>query len=225
MTNFIKDAQLPDCTLCKNSRVLVYGDSVAQCGCARRGKPLMRFLETTVGMEFSDTNFHTITPMDDLQAKSLKRLSDFIKWWEPSKAGLYLWSASTGNGKTMLAAGVINELKLASQAIEASVLWDALRSCYDSGEPQKRYLNVAMYTPALLLDDLGMGNTEKADEWLTDILNARIARGLLTIITSNIHPSNLPKASQRAISRIMAHTHPLRLVSETDWRVKLSHHL
>jgi DNA replication protein DnaC len=72
-----------------------------------------------------------------------------------------------------------------------------------------------------MLDDLGMGNTEKSDEWLTDILNARIEKGLLTIITSNLHPTQLKNASDRCISRIMSHTHPLEVKNVTDWRVKL----
>lgn len=220
--NYIKDSTLPDCVVCKNSRVLPYADGVVQCGCTKRGRPLMRFLDTTVGQANTDVRLGSITPMDDPQVRSIEKMRSFVKWWDYGKSGLYLWSKSSGNGKTLLASATMNEMKMPSQAIEASVLWDALRSCYESGESQKRYLNVAMYTPALLLDDLGMGSTDKSDEWLTDILNARMSRGLLTIITSNFHPSQLPKASDRLVSRLQAHTHPMNLTAETDYRVQLS---
>lgn len=220
--NYIKNSTLPDCPVCKNTRVLSYPDGVVQCQCAKRGRNLLRFLETTVGLAYEKTKLSQIVPMDDSQIGSIEALKRFAGWWEPNKSGLYLWSKSTGNGKTMLGAGVLNEMKITSQAIEASVLWDALRSCYDSDEPQKRYLNVVMYTPALLLDDLGMGNTDKSDEWLTDILNARMSRGLLTIITSNYHPTQLPKASARLISRLQAHTHPMNLSNDKDYRVQIA---
>jgi len=163
----------------------------------------------------------TLTGKDEAQMQLLAHAERFVKWWEAGKKGLYLWSKHTGNGKSLVASAIINKIGEPSQAIEASVLWDALRSCYDSNESQLRYLRVASYVPALLLDDLGMGNSEKSDEWLTDILNARIEKGLLTIITSNLHPSELKNVSDRCVSRLTAHAHPLEVKNKTDWRVNL----
>lgn len=222
MKYFIPDSPLPECTVCRNTRVLMFNDTAYQCRCVSRGIPLLKTLDTNIGRMYTNVVLDTLTAMDDEQARLLNYAERFVNWWEPSRKGLYLWSKNTGNGKSLIASAILNKIGAPSQAIEASVLWDAMRSTYESEESIKRYLNVAMYTPALLLDDLGMGNTEKADEWLTDILNARITRGLLTIITSNLHPSQLPKASERAISRILAHTHPLHVKNETDWRVQLS---
>lgn len=221
MTHFIKDSTLPDCRYCKNTRIIHGGDSVYQCQCSRRGVPLMRFFDTTIGRMYYGANLNAITPMDAQQEQLIGHAQRFVNWYESGKKGLYLWSKQAGNGKSLIASAIINAIGLPSQAIEASQLWDALRSCYDSDEPQARYMNVAMYVPALLLDDLGMGHTDKSDEWLTDILNARIEKGLLTIITSNLHPTQLKNASDRCMSRIMSHTHPLEVRNATDWRVKL----
>ena len=221
MTHYIKDAQLPDCTLCKNTRVKMVGEVAYRCPCTKRGTPLLRFLDTTVGRMYHSANLDTLTGLDDHQTKLLQHADKFVKWWEPSRKGLYLWSENTGNGKSLIAAAILNKIGLPSQAIEASVLWDAMRSCYDSDEPQQRYMNVASFVPALLLDDLGMGSSEKTDEWLTDILNARIEKGLLTIITSNLHPSKIKAVSDRCLSRILAHTHPLQVKNTRDWRVAL----
>ena len=222
MKYFIPDAELPKCTVCRNTRVLVFNNNAYQCRCVIRGVPLMKTLDTSIGRMYSGISLNTLTAMDDEQQKLLNYAERFVNWWDAGRKGLYLWSENTGNGKSLVAGAILNKIGLPSQAIEASVLWDAMRSTYESEESIKRYMNVACFTPALLLDDLGMSNTEKADEWLTDILNARIARGLLTIITSNMHPSSIPKASARAISRIMAHTHPIHVKNVTDWRVNLS---
>ena len=222
MTAYIPDSMLPDCPYCRNTRALVVGDYAVQCRCVTRGTPLLRFLDTTIGKMYTTASLDVLTPMDDDQATMLGYAERFIKWWSKGQKGLYLWSAQTGNGKSLIASAILNKIGLPSQAIEASVLWDAMRSTYESEESLKRYFNAIAYVPALLLDDLGMSNTEKTDEWLTDILNARIERGALTIITSNLHPSELKKASPRAISRLMAHCHPINTKSGTDWRVRLS---
>jgi DNA replication protein DnaC len=221
MTHYLKDATLPDCPLCRNTRIKTALGVAYQCPCTKRGTPLLRFLDTTIGRMYHSANLDTLTGMDDEQNALLKHAERFVKWWEPHKKGLYLWSSNTGNGKSLIASAMMNKIDLPSQAIEASVLWDAMRSCYDSNEPQQRYMNVASYVPALLLDDLGMGSTEKSDEWLTDILNARIEKGLLTIITSNIHPSKIKAVSDRCVSRLLAHTHPLQVKNTRDWRVAL----
>lgn len=219
---YIQDAPLPDCSVCRNTRILVFDDRAFQCHCVKTGLPLLKSLDTTIGRMYTNVVLDTLTPMDDSQQKLLHMAERFVATWSKGRKGLYLWSENTGNGKSLIASAIVNKIGLPSQAIEASVLWDAMRSTYDSDEPIKRYLNVAMHTPSLLLDDLGMGQTDKADEWLTDILNARMTAGALTIITSNLHPSSLPKASARAVSRIMAHCHPIQVKNETDWRVKLS---
>jgi len=221
MRHYIKDSVLPECTYCKNTRIRVFDENIYQCPCTKRGTPLLRFLDTTVGRMYHSANLDTLTGMDDAQVQLLDHANRFVKWWENGKKGLYLWSPNTGNGKSLIGSAIMNKIGLSSQAIEASILWDALRSCYDSDEPQARYIKVASYVPALLLDDLGMGNTEKSDEWLTDILNARIEKGLLTIITSNLHPTKLKNVSDRCASRLMAHTHPLEVKNKTDWRVAL----
>lgn len=221
MTRYIKDSALPDCYHCKNTRILHGGESVYQCQCSKKGVPLMRFLDTTIGRMYHGASLGALVPMDAPQTQLIGHAKRFVEWYGSGKKGLYLWSKQAGNGKSLVASAIVNAIGLPSQAIEASQLWDALRSCYDSNEPQARYMNVVMYVPALMLDDLGMGNTEKSDEWLTDILNARIEKGLLTIITSNLHPTQLKNASDRCISRIMSHTHPLEVKNVTDWRVKL----
>lgn len=221
MTHYIKDSILPDCPFCRNKRIRVFEEQVYQCPCTRKGTPLLRFLDTTVGRMYHSATLDTLTGMDDAQNELLEHAQRFVKWWDTGKKGLYLWSPNTGNGKSLIGSAMVNAINRPSQAIEASILWDALRSCYDSDEPQQRYLNVACYVPALFLDDLGMGGTEKTDEWLTDILNARIEKGLLTIITSNVHPTKLKAVSDRCVSRLLAHCHPLEVKNTKDWRVAL----
>jgi DNA replication protein DnaC len=221
MTQFLKDAKLNDCSLCANSRVVADAEGFRACSCVKVGRALQCKFETVVAQQYEDVKLSQIRAMSEDQKKLLNIANRFVAHWQSSDAssGLYLYSKNPGSGKTLVACAIANELALASQAIEANVYFNALRSCYDSSEPQSRYVNAIASVPVLVLDDLGVGMTDKSDEWLLDVLNARTMRKLCTIITSNHAPDELPKLEARTLSRLASHCHPIKVPDATDFRI------
>lgn len=100
--------------------------------------------------------------------------------------GTYLWGLP-GRGKTYAAACCVRlavsqgrDCKMTT----AKALLDAVKAEYDGGE--KGTLRRAERYELLALDDLGMERpTEWAMETLTGLIDARVAEGLPTVITSN----------------------------------------
>lgn len=100
--------------------------------------------------------------------------------------GTYLWGLP-GRGKTYAAACCVRlavsqgrDCKMTT----AKALLDAVKAEYDGGE--KVTLRRAERYELLALDDLGMERpTEWAMETLTGLIDARVAEGLPTVITSN----------------------------------------
>ena len=112
MTHFIKDSALPDCRYCKNTRIIHGGDLVYQCQCSRKGVPLMRFFDTTIGRMYHGANLNAMTPMDAQQEQLIGHAQRFVNWYESGKKGLYLWSKQAGNDKSLIASAIINAIGL-----------------------------------------------------------------------------------------------------------------
>lgn len=224
MKKYLQDSTMPDCPKCGNTRVFVLpGDDGARpCPCTAKRMPLQAHFSTVVGRQYASTEIGALIAQNEGQAEMLRRAMRFVSRWKPGSPGIYFHSARTGTGKTLIAAGIANAIPRHSQAIEANTMWNALRSCYDSDEPQSRYMNAFCHVPTLLIDDLGVGNTDKSDEWLLDILNARIERGLLTIVTANHMPTEIPNIAPRTASRLAAHCFPVAFDESKDLRVSMA---
>ena len=120
--------------------------------------------------------------------------------WEKKGMSLYLFSGTKGAGKTFLASCICNELMnrlaIRTRFVNASDLISISQSGdKNSHDPYEREpLKLLYECKFLVIDDLGQKNT--GSEWLEDILykilDDRMNRGRLTLITSNITISNLP---------------------------------
>lgn len=119
----------------------------------------------------------------------------------PPPNGIYL-SGRSGNGKTHLAAAILNAIIAASPstptlAMSMQELIGRLKQSYDSDESEaKEDELIKTYTevPVLLIDDLG---SEQPTEWAADrifrIVNGRYNNNLPTIVTSNYDTDSLAK--------------------------------
>lgn len=142
------------------------------------------------------THFYT-SPYKDKE--TITKAVDIIKYWRDNLEqmirdgiGLYIYSEAKGSGKTLLAAGIANELlyehnlpvKFASatQIIqEIKATWDK-----DNASTESRLINQLCTIRILVIDDLG---TELYVDWIAErmyhIVNERYVRKLATIYTSN----------------------------------------
>lgn len=100
--------------------------------------------------------------------------------------GTYLFGPP-GRGKTHAAACCVRlavEQGRKARLVTAKALLDAVKAEYDGGE--RGALKRAERYELLALDDLGMERpTEWAMETLTGLIDARVAEGLPTVVTSN----------------------------------------
>lgn len=103
-----------------------------------------------------------------------------------SGRGTYLWGLP-GRGKTFAAAAAVRLAVLSGESarlVTAKALLDAVREGFDGGDGD--VLRRAEGYRLLALDDLGMERpTEWAMETLSGLIDARVASGLPTIVTSN----------------------------------------
>jgi DNA replication protein DnaC len=131
---------------------------------------------------------------------------------EPADKGI-IFSGAPGVGKTHLAAAIMNyKLAQGTEAIFCTVpeLLSDIRRVIKSDQETSELMELVKNTEFLTLDDLG---AEKTTEWVAEqlfvILNARLVRNKLTVITTNFQkPSELIEklgggiTGQRIVSRI-----------------------
>ena len=126
-------------------------------------------------------------------------ISQFEKW-EKHKIGLYIWNRIKGSGKTFLASCLCNELiskiGIGTRFVSASDLLEISQTEYpeERDELKRKPIKLLYECKLLVIDDLGQKITGK--DWMEDvlfkILDERMNRGRLTIITSNIPIDELP---------------------------------
>lgn len=116
--------------------------------------------------------------------------------WEADGIGLYIWSRTRGCGKTFLASAICNELiaKRHKRTLFASV-GDLISYDKESGDKfAVDQIQRLCDIDVLVLDDLGQQNN--GNKWLEDILfrilDYRMQRKMLTIVTSNVSLDRLP---------------------------------
>lgn len=127
---------------------------------------------------------------------AFEALNDFMKSVEErveKGEGLYIWSESTGNGKTSWACKILSYYfrKVAFKSgleneglyIYLPTFLDDLRQSYDDPDPDfSELLAMLKNCKLLIIDDIG---AEKSTEWVNErllsIINTRMMKGLSTI--------------------------------------------
>ncbi|MDV2988550.1 MAG: ATP-binding protein [Dehalogenimonas sp.] len=115
-------------------------------------------------------------------------------------------SGEPGRGKTHLAQAIAwhhlsADLKYSTKYVQAERMLDGLRRCFDQpGVDFDRELNLLCKIELLVLDDLG---TENSTPWtrskLQEIIDERYEAGRLTVVTTNLRPSQM---DARVMSRL-----------------------
>lgn len=123
--------------------------------------------------------------------------------------GLYLYSKTKGSGKTMVAAGIANELMHEKNCqvkfCTSLQILNEIKSTWDrqSDQTESRLLNFLSTSEVLIIDDFG---TEQSDKpWINEkfyqIINNRYIDKKVTIFTSN-ERLDLLKYDERITNRI-----------------------
>lgn len=155
-------------------------------------------------------------PADVLAFEALNDYKETVLTHIEDGKGLYIWSKSTGSGKTSWACKIMSHYfrKIAfNTGLENEGLFiylptflEDLRNYYDTKDPEfEEVLEMLKKCKLLIIDDIG---SEKFTEWvrerLVSIINTRVSNGLTTLYTSNLSPEELKaELGDRISSRIL----------------------
>ena len=160
---------------------------------------------------------------------AFEALNDFMKSVEErveKGEGLYIWSESTGNGKTSWACKIMSYFfrKIAfNTGLENEGLYiflptflEDLRDNYDNKDPEfDEILRMIKTCRLLIIDDIG---AERVTDWVRErmvsIINTRVSNNLTTIYTSNLSPEELrSELGDRIASRVLGSSQVVEITS------------
>ena len=139
--------------------------------------------------------------IDDLQKTPQNADAiEHVRQWVSRGNDLFL-HGRPGRGKTMLACAAVNEMHKPAQFELVDTLLGEIVRADEDGEHRSVLVNI----PVLVLDDVGVADTDWARRFLTTIYSERLARSKRTIFTSNKTIKELVGAWQdeRLASRIV----------------------
>ena len=177
------------------------------------------------------THFHDGYYQDQ---KTISTVIKTVKYWRENfedmfkdGVGLYIYSNTKGSGKTLLAAGIANDIlyehdipvrfATATQIIqEIKSTWDK-----DNKATESQLISLLCTIKVLVIDDLG---TERYVDWIAErmyhIINERYVNKLMTIFTSN-YPYDKLIYDDRIRNRILERSIMVKFPEESI-RVRLA---
>lgn len=167
------------------------------------------FSISNLGERFSKSTFESFLDRNGSETAykvAVKYVKTFKEW---NGESLMIWG-EPGNGKTHLAAAIVNELsKKAYIVVFQSVpeLLQRIRSTFNSEnkENETQIMRALLECDLLILDDIG---AEKTTEWveekLFNIIDGRYRKELPTLYTSNLEPKELKnQVGKRSYDRMV----------------------
>lgn len=164
-------------------------------------------------------NFGAYSVSIDKIEKIALSIVDNFKKWENAGKGLYLWSKTSGSGKTYLASCIARSLMIKyGLKVKFITCPDYIAAVGDSykrerGEQDKS--EIFRSCQLLILDDIG---TQVGRDWQQQecfrLVNKRLSEGLVTFYTSNMPPENL-NLDDRTINRIIKSSITIQMPEES----------
>lgn len=198
------------CEFCGGQGIVLHGETGVPCPCMEQKRINNSFRYARMSRELMNCHFESFmmdyyrgtTPENKEHLinaqKALSASQDFCQnvLKNPHQIGL-LFTGNVGSGKTFLAAAIANVLIQQQTKLLFLVvpdLLDELRASFGSKSETSEFdlLDIARTVPVLILDDLGAHNyTDWSRNRIYSILNYRMNEQLPTIITTNLHASEI----------------------------------
>ncbi len=167
------------------------------------------FSISNLGERFSKSTFESFLDRNGSETAykvAVKYVKTFKEW---NGESLLLWG-EPGNGKTHLAAAIVNELSKKGYIVvfqSVPELLQRIRSTFNSEnkENETQIMRALLECNLLILDDIG---AEKTTEWveekLFNIIDGRYRKELPTLYTSNLEPKELKnQVGKRSYDRMV----------------------
>ncbi|TKV45636.1 hypothetical protein C1I58_20080 [Bacillus sp. PIC28] len=165
------------------------------------------FSISNLGERFSKSTFESFLDRNGSETAykvAVKYVKTFKEW---NGESLMLWG-NPGNGKTHLAAAIVNELSKKGYIVvfqSVPELLQRIRSTFNSEnkENETQIMRALLECDLLILDDIG---AEKTTEWveekLFNIIDGRYRKELPTLYTSNLEPKELKRSTENLLIKI-----------------------
>lgn len=167
------------------------------------------FSISNLGERFSKSTFEAFLDRNGSETAhkiAMKYVKTFKEW---NGESLMIWG-EPGNGKTHLAAAIVNELSKKGYIVvfqSVPELLQRIRSTFNSEnkENETQIMRALLECDLLILDDIG---AEKTTEWveekLFNIIDGRYRKELPTLYTSNLEPKELKhQVGKRSYDRMV----------------------
>lgn len=167
------------------------------------------FSISNLGERFSKSTFESFLDRNGSETAykvAVKYVKTFKEW---NGESLMLWG-EPGNGKTHLAAAIVNELSKKGYIVvfqSVPELLQRIRSTFngENKENETQIMRALLECDLLILDDIG---AEKTTEWveekLFNIIDGRYRKELPTLYTSNLEPKELKnQVGKRSYDRMV----------------------
>ncbi len=167
------------------------------------------FSISNLGERFSKSTFESFLDRNGSETAykiAMKYVKTFKEW---NGESLMIWG-EPGNGKTHLAAAIVNELSKKGYIVvfqSVPELLQRIRSTFNSEnkENETQIMRALLECDLLILDDIG---AEKTTEWveekLFNIIDGRYRKELPTLYTSNLQPKELQtQVGKRSYDRMV----------------------
>lgn len=179
---------------------------------------------TGIPAKYHDTDLNSFhfdvygVNMDEIKEVITRYFEKYLMCEKQGK-GLYLWSKTTGSGKTFLscclARSIMIKFDLKMKFITAPDYLKTVGESYNRQQGTEDVSEIYRTCALLVLDDLG---AQKGGEWqeqeIFRLINERQNEGKITFITSNYPPEQL-KVSDRVIDRIVKGSIVLQMPEES----------
>lgn len=210
------------CTKCRDTGYIITierGREVARkcdCGYLDREKNERQRKYSNIPEAYRDVrlrkDFHNYYADKVTISKAVKT----VEYWRDNLSqmlcdgvGLYIYSREKGSGKTLLAAGVANDLiyehDIPVRFATTTQIIQEIKATWDKDNPstESQLINILCTIKVLVIDDLGV---ERYVDWIAErmyhIINERYVNKLATIYTSNV-PYNELIYDDRIQNRIL----------------------
>ena len=207
--------------------VIPMGTVWCMCQCAadefnrkREADECRRRAQAALANAFDDPRllewtFENDTGETPLYTQAAQRYCEHFDKFRESGKGLLLWDTETGNGKSWMAAMIVNEL--CSRGISCrmtsfgQILAD-LKGTFD----ERGYIDRLMRHSLLVVDDFGTErDTSTAAEKVFGVIDRRVNSGKPMILTTNLSIEEIKnptaKEMKRICSRILKCCHPIHV--------------
>ena len=226
------------CPLCKDTGWRIIPDKgqgtmkECECGTAQRLIMERRLSFANIPNSFKGmtlNNFYVNIYRNDKSRKKAQSAIKAIQYWldnyehmKNKGMGLYLYSVSTGSGKTRMAASIANELihntKITVKFATSLQILNEIKGSWNEETEynENQLLNDLSAVEVLIIDDFGIESGYK--DWINErfyhIINTRYIDKKITIFTSNLRINQL-KYDDRITERIKERTFQIPFPEES----------